>query len=129
MKDDTGREYVSMTHHEATKNHPGRINNIASLEKEARMYLISNDHLLDGLNCLKMYLQKTNPHCEVFFQYPKWSATQEVQVWYENKLLGVNKLGGMMKDLSKVASLSKIYTNHSVRASAITLWSDARVPS
>ena len=30
-----------------------------------------------------------------------------------------------MKILSKAANLSKIYTNHSVRATAITLWSDA----
>ena len=34
-----------------------------------------------------------------------------------------------MKEISKLASLSKIYTNHSVRATAITLWSDRQVPS
>ena len=46
-------------------------------------------------------------------------------MWFENRCLGVNKLGDMMKILSKAANLSKIYTNHSVRATAITLWSDA----
>ena len=129
LKDDTGREYVSMTHDEATKNHPGGIDDVASVEKEARMYSTSNDQLFDGLNCLRMYLQKLNPHCEALFQYLKGAATQEDQVWYDNKPLGVHKLAGMMKDLSKLASLSKIYTNHSVRATAITLWSDAQVPS
>ena len=54
-----------------------------------------------------MYLQKTNPCCEAFFQYPKRAATQEDQVWYDSKPLGVNKLGGMMKDHPKLASLSK----------------------
>ena len=98
-------------------------------EKEARMYSTSNDQFFDGLNCLKMYLQKINPRCEALFQYPKRAATQEDQVWYDNKPLGVNRLAGMMKELSKLASLSKIYTNHSVRATAITLWSDAQVPS
>ena len=93
------------------------------------MYSTSDDQLFDGLNCLKMYLQKLNPRCEALFQYPKQAVTQEDQVWYDNKPLGVNKLAGMMKEISKLASLSKIYTNHSVRATAITLWSDRQVPS
>jgi len=70
LKDDTEREYVSMTHDETTKNHPGGIDDIASAEKEARMYSTSNDQLFDSLNCLNVYLQKTNPRCKVFF--PKW---------------------------------------------------------
>ena len=57
-----------------------------------------------------MYLQKTNPRCEAFFQCPKRAATQEDQVWYDSKPLGVNKLGGMMKDHPKLASLSKTIT-------------------
>ena len=76
-----------------------------------------------------MYLQKLNPRYEALFQYPKRAVTQEDQVWYDNKPLGVNKLPGMMKEISKLASLSKIYTNHSVRAIAITLLSDRQVPS
>jgi len=31
----------------------------------------------------------------------------------------------MMKELSKAANLSQVYTNHCIRATAITLWSDA----
>ena len=118
-----------MTHDEATKNHPGGIEDISSVEKEARMYSTSEDPLFDGLNCLKNYIQKLNPNCEAFFQYPKRAVKPEDDVWYENKPLGVNKLDGMMKEISKLASLSRIYTNHSVRATAITLWSDAQVPS
>ena len=129
LMDESGREYVSMTHDEATKNHPGGIDDVSSVEKEARMYSTSDDQLFDGLNCLKMYLQKLNPRCEALFQYPKRAVTKEDQVWYDNKPLGVNKLAGMMKEISKLASLSKIYTNHSVRATAITLWSDRQVPS
>ena len=49
-------------------------------------------------------------------------------MWYENSPLGVNKLGDMMKIISKGANLSQVYTNHSVRASAITVLSDANVP-
>ena len=52
----------------------------------------------------------------------------EDAVWYENRPLGVNKLGEMMKTISVAAKLSQLYTNHSVRASTITLLSDENVP-
>ena len=50
-------------------------------------------------------------------------------IWYENSLLGVNTLAAMMKEISLGAGLSQMYTNHSVRATAITLWPNANVPS
>lgn len=78
--DDNGREYASMTHDEATKNHPGGIEDISSVEKEARMYSTSEDPLFDGLNCLKNYIQKLNPNCEAFFQYPKRAVKAEDDV-------------------------------------------------
>ena len=34
-----------------------------------------------------------------------------------------------MKEISQAAQLSRVYTNHSVRATAITLWSNAGVPN
>ena len=84
----------------------------------------------DGYNARRLYLEKLNPEWSAFFQYPKrsWKRPQE-GVWFENQCLGVNKLGDMMKILSKTlaANLSKICANHSVRATAITLWSDTRL--
>ena len=38
---------------------------------------------------------------------------------------GVNKLSTMMKNISSEAGLSHIYTNHSVRATAINLWANS----
>ena len=114
-----------MAHDEASKNHQGGLSdNTVSFEKLGRMY--QTEHPNDGYNALRLYLEKLNPECSAFFQYPKrsWKRPQE-GVWFENRCLGVNKLGDMMKILSKAANLSKIYTNHSVRATAITLWSDA----
>ena len=37
-------------------------------------------------------------------------------IWYENRPLGIQKLGTMMKEMSEAAGLSEKYTNHSVRA-------------
>ena len=38
---------------------------------------------------------------------------------------GINKLSTMMKNISSEAGLSHIYTNHSVRATAINLWANS----
>ena len=114
-----------MAHDKASKNHHGGLSdNTVSFEKLSRMY--QREHPKDRYNALHFYLEKLNPECSTFFQYKKHSRKrpQEV-VWFKNRCLEVNKLGDTMKILSKAANLSKIYTNHSVRATAITLWSDA----
>ena len=40
-------------------------------------------------------------------------------------LASTRTLGNMMREISAKAMLSKVYTNHCVRATAITLWSEA----
>ena len=128
--DEDGRLYARMNVDEATKNHPGGIVDVQSSQKFGRMYQTSSDPNLDGLSCLRKYISKRNPSCEAFFQYPKRKGVEESDdVWFENRPLGVCKLQSMMKDISEAAALSQIYTNHSVRARAITLWSDAQIPS
>ena len=63
--------------------------------------------------------------CEALFQYPKRNWKPDNKTWYENRPLGINKLGDLMKHISTAAGLSKIYTNHCVRATSIALWSNA----
>lgn len=124
--DEAGKCYATMTHDEATKNHPGGLQDKSSYEKNARMY--ETDSETDGYRALKFYLSKLNPKCEALFQFPRreWSEMNaDDQCWYENRPLGVNTLGSMMKEISIQAKLSKVYTNHCVRATAITLWSEA----
>ena len=118
---------VTMAHDEATKNHPGGMKDVASNEKYARMY--ETDHPNDGYKALSLYMSKMNPNCKALFQYPKRNWSPFDDVWYENRPLGVNKLDGMMKEISKEANLSRIYTNHSVRATAITVMSNAGIPN
>jgi len=125
--DAAGRRYVTMAHDEASKNHPGGLNDTSSHEKDARIY--ENDQEKDGYTALSLYLSKVNPNCSAFFQYPKKNWRQEDASWYEERPMGVNALANMMKTISKEALLSKVYTNHSVRATAITLWSNAGIPN
>lgn len=121
--DAKGDRFVSMAHDEATKNHQGGVSDVESFEKNARMYKTNSK--IDGYTALDFFLSKLNPECESLFQYPKRNWKPCDNVWYENRPLGVNKLSTMMKDISSAAGLSRIYTNHSVRATAITLWANA----
>ncbi len=124
LHDENKRPYATMTHDEASKNHPGGVDDAESFEKEGRMYKASDDPN-DGFNALQLYISKQNPNCSAFYQYPKRKWSPDCLIWYENRPLGVNKLGDMMKDISAEAELSQKYTNHCVRATAITLWSNA----
>ena len=113
--DAAGRKFVTMAHDEASN------------EKEARMYESAKSN--DGYKALKLYLEKINPKCSAFFQYPKSNVRPEDNVWFEQRPWGVNTLANMMKKISEVAGLSTTYTNHGIRATAITLWSNAGVPN
>lgn len=124
--DASGRKFATMTHDEASKNHPGGLNDTKSQEKEARMYESEAEN--DGYKALELYLKKINPKSTAFFQYPKRNGISgDDEVWYEARPIGVNSLDNMMKMISKEAGLSKVYTNHSVRSTGITLWTEAGV--
>ena len=121
-EDAKGKQFVSMAHDEATKNHQGGVADVESFEKSARMYKTNSK--FDGYTALEIFLSKLHPNCEALFQFPKRNWKAGDHVWYENRPIGVNKLASMMKEISTNAGLSRIYTNHSVRATAITLWSN-----
>ena len=121
--DENSHPYVTMSHDELSKNHPGGFDETESFKKDGRMYRATDDPS-DGYNALELYRSKLNPHCSAFFQFlnRKWSPSDSV--WYENRPLGVNKLA-VMTEISEETQLSSVYTNHCVRATAITLWPDA----
>ena len=116
-----------MVHSVQTKNHQGGISEKNSHESLTRLY--STGEIGDSYWCLLKYVQKLNLLQPAFFQRPSPKAKESDMIWYENSPLGVNTLATMMKEISLGAGLSQTYTNHSVRATAITLWSNANVPS
>ena len=105
-----------MTHDEMSKSHPSGLKDKSSFEKTARMYETYRD--TDGYRALSLYISKLNLKCEALFQLPRRDWNEEVvpNIWYENR-----PLGSMMKEISIKAMLSIVYTNHCVRATAITL--------
>ena len=103
--DASGRKFVIMALDEATINHPGGLSDVSSHENLARMYETPEEN--DGYKAMKIYLAKLNPKCDAFFQYPKKHWKYDDEVWYDTRPIGVNKLDGMMKDISRAAELSK----------------------
>jgi site-specific recombinase XerD len=65
-----------------------------------------------------------NPAQECMWQRPKSRAPSEGP-WYTNAPLGVNTLGNKMKTISQRAGCSLSYTNHSLRATTVTVLDEA----
>ena len=71
----------------------------------------------------ELYLSKLNPALSCLWQRPR--ATEHFshsdEVWYCNVPLGKNTLGTFMSSISKELKLSQKYTNHCIRATAVSL--------
>ena len=75
--------------------------------------------------CIEMYLEKIKD-CESKALFPKPCTNFKNGKWYQSKqVLGKTLLGNMMVRISKVAGLSKIYTNHCIRSTYVTALKDA----
>ena len=118
-------EYVEMAEQEKTKNHPGGLSDKAD-EADPKMFSTGET------NCPVQYLKKLirvlNPGEEALFQRPKRRFCASNDIWFDRAPLGVNTLGNIMKEISVAAKLSKIYTNHCIRATSVTLLDRAGIP-
>ena len=63
--DEQGKRYVTMTHYETSKNHPGGLKDKSSFEKTALMYETDSD--TDGYRALSLYISKLNLKCKKSF--------------------------------------------------------------
>ena len=114
-RDGKGARYVCKTTDELTKN---RREDDEGFEG-GTMFEKPGPHC--PVASFEKYLQHLNPKCEYLFQRPKRNASPSDQLWYDNMVVGERTLGEKMKKISKEANLSKCYTNHSIRATAVTI--------
>jgi hypothetical protein len=70
---------------------------------------------------LQNYISKLHPDMEDLWQKDKRNFTPSDTFWYEKRKLGHNKISEMMKNISALCKLPKVYTNHCVRVSCCTL--------
>ena len=115
--DENGVRYVEMQD-KLTKNHRGKDDDDNATK--ARMYEVPNSSLCPVTSYIK-YSQKLSTDCSSFWQHPKEKHEESDSVWYCNSPLGKNTLGRYMSNLSKEAGLNKIYTNHCLRATCVTV--------
>lgn len=69
--------------------------------KTVRMYESGTD--MCPLKSYRKYLSKRNTACDALFQTPREAFNDSDGVWYEKRPLGINKLGSMMCEISKIA--------------------------
>jgi len=78
-----------------------------------------------GPNCpvvsFELYLSHLNPLNEFLFQRPRRNASTSEDLWHDNMVVGERTVGQKMKNISREAKLPKCYTNHSIRATAVTI--------
>ncbi|CAB4013627.1 PREDICTED: uncharacterized protein LOC107356369 [Paramuricea clavata] len=83
------------------------------------------------VNTIKAYLSHLNHDIAVLFQRPRHPSSRfnpnKAIVWYEKNVLGHNMLNNMMRNMSQRAGISPYYTNHSLRATTVTVLSSNNV--
>ena len=116
--DENGHQYVTLAYHDLEKNQQG-VNRKES-DRDPRMYEQLNDPNYPVAS-FKKYVSKLNPECDASFQRPKTTANSDI--WYVNCPIGKNKLSTMMKEIFGKAQLSRVYSNHCLRVTSVTVLS------
>ena len=83
-------------------------------------FVYFTDSDIDPVACFELYRSKLNPNLDALWQKPKAKITGREDFWFENVPVGCDALNDFMKKLSKKAELSKVYTNHCIRATTVT---------
>lgn len=112
QRDPNGLEYVTLNYQELDKNH--------QTTEEKTQCMFATGDVNCPVNSFKKYVNKLNVQCSAFLQRPL-QHYEGKDTWYANAPLGVNSIGNMLKDISKESGASKIYTNHSIKASTATI--------
>lgn len=74
-------------------------------------------------------MEKLNNSCNELWQKPKINVQGPEKEWFVNQVLGKDTLNNAMKNLSAAANLSKIYTNHSIWATVVTVMDENDCPT
>ena len=112
-----GKEFFVITFNERTKKNQGDAKSTSARSLHNNRHHVSSQpgNILCPVDSFKNYSCLLNEDNDAFFQYPTKDKTG-----YTRAPLGKNALGDLMKEISKKAKLSKIYTNHQIRKTTAT---------
>ncbi|CAG2214114.1 unnamed protein product [Mytilus edulis] len=96
--DDNGMEYVEI---KDPNRQPG----------ELSPKMVATRDIYCPVASLMKYLTKRNKASEDFFQQPRCQKSMTDDSWYTSRPLGERQLANMMKNISKEAGLSRVYSN------------------
>ncbi|CAC5410634.1 KCTD1_15 [Mytilus coruscus] len=113
-------KYVQLRDH-STKNHKG--DSAYDTESQGGRLFVTPSNPLCPVKSLEKYMSHLHIELDCFWQRPRQSDKLKPgdDIWYEKIPVGRNTLGNKMKDMSEQFGLSKKYTNHCLRTTAITL--------
>lgn len=69
----------------------------------------------------QLYLSKLHPDCDRLWQRPRENSFFDDDIWYCRSAVGEKNLAKFMSGLSRTCSLSRTYTNHSIRATGAAI--------
>ena len=122
-KDGSAKKYVTQQFDELDKNHRAD-SHPDDTTGEGRMYETGGP--LCPVHSFEKYVSKLSD-IDALWQRPLDSYYEGDDTWYCRSPIGVNTLNRFMAKISKMADLSRSYTNHCIRSTCITVLDDAGI--
>ena len=128
-----GQEYFELDRTQpgtilSSKNHTGGLNGTED-HSDGKIFAQANSPRCP-VKTIKSYQSHLNVEVENLFQRPKSSIKfnpEQDDVWYERKNIGHNTLENMLRSMTERAGIVPYLTNHSLRATTITVLSSRNV--
>ena len=123
--DENSKEYVTINHETQQKNFQGGLTKDEA-PVDRRMYATGDENC--SVKILKLFIEKTDKNAKSLFNNiyrEALNTPQQAEVWYGTKGLAKRTFTNLMADISKGSGLSKAYTPHCLRATAIQAMNDS----
>ena len=108
--------FVIKVRDELTKKHKG------IEDPEAGLMLENKDDRMCPVRSFKMYLEHLHPENKFLWQKALDKPNRgNPNIWFSKQHIGKHTLSKFMSEVSKKCGLSKIYTNHSIHVTGVTI--------